>query len=263
MRQNIASNSSFFELKTAAPIMEELPKEVAEWAEKLPTKERSYVLSLCHFLCAATPEIQAEFLDGYTADGLIFKTLQNRDAQEQVHRYLKSFHISTEINVSVLRTYIRQFYIHSAQDIRYQSEVYLESAVRLFFDTEEQNHILSYILGFEIIKIIFGMSWQQHERLYRLQIHQDDFFNSYIKPVQKSHRINGIITPRNENLFFAKRDYFIKKPQIKEKKMIELAMATFNTEAVCRLGFEIIRNANYVAFDYDYIFQSDSEEMSL
>ena len=242
-------------------LLDQLPPAAKEWAEKLPSKERGYVLSLCHFLCAAPSDIQAEFLDGYTADGLIVKTLQDRDTQEKVKNYLRVFRIKTEINVPVLRKYIRHFYVHSAQDKRYASGEYLESALRLFFDTEERSHILSYILGFEVIKIIFKMSWQQHEKLYRLQNNQEDFFYVYIKPIQKVHRLNNIITPRDEKVFFARRSYFVQEPEISNKKAIELIMATFTTDLVCNLGFSIIRNPNYINFEYDYIYQTESEEI--
>ena len=261
-RGNNDYTSNLISIATANKVdtlLEQLPPAAKEWAEKLPSTERSYVLSLCHFLCAAPPDIQAEFLYGYTADGLIVKTLQDRDAQEKVKNYLQVFGITTEINVPILRKYIRHFYVHSIQDKRYASGEYLESALRLFFDTEEQNHILSYILGFEVIKIMFRMSWQQHEKLYRLQHNQEDFFYAYIKPIQKVHRLNNIITPRDEKVFFARRSYFVQQPKITDKKAIELIMATFTTDLVSHLGFSIIRNPNYLNFEYDYIYQTEAE----
>lgn len=254
--------SSFSVVTKVDTILDQLPPEAKEWAEKLPGKERRYVLSLCHFLCAANPQIQAEFLDGYTADGLIVKALQDRDIQEQVQNYLKTFRVNTDINVPILRKYIRQFYIHSAQDMRYQPGEYLESALRLFFDTEEQNHILNYVLGFEVIKVMFTMSWQEQERLYRIQNNQEEFFYTYIKPIQKSHRINNIINPKDEKFFFASRNYFVQRPQIRQKKLIELIIATFMTDVVSNLGFSIIRNPNYFRFEYDYIFQPEEPEGS-
>ncbi|NEO27692.1 MAG: cobyrinic acid a,c-diamide synthase, partial [Kamptonema sp. SIO4C4] len=60
-------------------MLEKLPKEAQEWAEKLHWKERRYLLSLCHLLCAGSPELQAQFLDQYTADGLIAKIIQDYD----------------------------------------------------------------------------------------------------------------------------------------------------------------------------------------
>ena len=258
----ISNLISISALNKVDKLLEQIPTAAKEWAEKLPSQERSYVLSLCHFLCAATPEVQAEFLDGYTADGLIVKTLQDKDAHEKVKNYLHNLRITTEISVPLLRKYIRQFYIHSAQDKMHRtSGEYLESALRLFFDPEEQNHILSYVLGFEVIKTIFKMSWQQHERLYRLQNNQEEFFYTYIKPIQKTHRINGIVTPKDEKIFFAKRSYFVQEPQIGERKITELMMATFSTEIVSNLGFSIIRNPSYINFDYEYIYKSEQEEI--
>jgi len=242
-------------------MLDKLPQPAQEWAESLPWNERRYLLSLCHLLCATSPEVQAEFLDEYTADGVISKIWLDPDTQTKVQNYLNTFRLDTELTETILRKYIRLFYIHSAQDVRRQPDKYLESALRLITRFEEKNHVLYYILGFEIIKMMFQMSWMQQERLYRLQSRQDEFFNTYIKPIQHAHRVNGIINPVDEKVFFAKRNYFVKSPQIPEKKVIELIFLTFTTDAVSHLGFSINRNPKYLVFDYDYIFEPDQERI--
>lgn len=253
--------SSFQQLRTTQSIFEKLPLEAKKWAESLPWNERRYVLSLCHLLCAATPGMQADFLDDYTANGLVSRKLEHRDTQGRVEEHLKKFQIETELTDTVLRSYIRQFYIHSAQDVRRQPDRYLESALRLVLNTEERTNVFNYILGFEVIKMMFKMSWLQHERLYQLQKNQYYFFNSYIKPVQHTHKINGIVMPANKVNFFEKRDYFVQKPEIKERKLIELVMATFTTDVVTSLGFSIIRNVDYLVFDYEYIYNPEPENV--
>lgn len=240
-------------------ILQKLPPEAKEWAESLPWNERRYVLSLCHLLCAAAPSIQAEFLDEYTANGLISKLIGEQDIQKKVKKNLQRFRISTNLTQARVRSYIRQFYIHSAQDARFQPDLLLESALRIVASTEERNNIFNYILGFELIKLLFQMSWLQHERLYRLQSNQEEFINLYLKPVQHTHRVNQIIVPKDEQLFFARRDYFIQKPEISEKKLIELAIVTFTAETTTNLGFSVIRHPNSFKFDYDYIFKFDPD----
>ncbi|MGE5658584.1 MAG: cobyrinic acid a,c-diamide synthase [Actinomycetota bacterium] len=242
-------------------IFERLPLEVKIWAESLPWNQRRYVLSLCYILCASSPEMQAEFLDDYTADGLLAKMLEDVDTLNRVKQYLAGFRVQTELNGTSLRAYIRQFYIHSAQDVRRQPDQYLESALRLVLSTEERNNVFNYILGFELIKIMFKMSWLQHERLARLQKNQEYFINMYIKPIQYAHKINGIIVPKDKGIFFARRDYYVQLPEMSEKKLIELVMATFTTEAVSNCGFSISRHIQAVPFDYDYIFNTEPEEI--
>lgn len=244
-------------------VLNKLPAEARTWFESLPWHQRRYLLSLCHLICVASPEVQAEFLDDYTADGLVSRKLEDRDTKQRVKYYLEQFHIGTELTEAVLRRYIRQFYVHTAQDARRKPDLYLESALRLVFDTEEHNSVFCYVLGFELLKMMFRMSWLQHERLYRLQRNQEEFINTYIKPIQYAHRINGIITPRDASLFFAKRNYFVQQPDISEKKLAELVMATFTTDITSYFGFSVIRHANSIAFDYDYIFQPEAEEFFL
>jgi hypothetical protein len=240
------------------PIFGSLPQAAKQWLESLPWDQRRYVLSLCHLMSASPPETQAEFLDDYTADGLVFRVIQDQDTRQKVSGYLQKFHIDTELTQGLLRSYIRQFYIHSAQDARQQPDLYLESALRLMISTQERSSVFSYVLGFELIKLIFTMSWAQQERLYRLQISQEEFIRTYIRPIQHTHRINGIIVPKDAGQFFARRDYFIQIPNLQGKRLVELVMATFTAETVGNLGFSIIRSPKAFQFDYAYIYASDS-----
>lgn len=242
-------------------MIHKLPLEARKWASSLPWQHRRYVLSLCHLLLSATPETQAEFLDDYTADGLVSKMLEDRYTKNKVQRYLKNFLIPTNLSEDILRSYIKQFYIHSAHDMRIQPDQYLESVLRLVLSVEEKNNVFNYILGFELMKIIFKMSWLQHERLYKTQINQEDFLKIYIKPIQHAHRINGIIMPKDEKLFFAKRNYFVQEPNLSEKKAIELVMATFTTDIVTDFGFSLMRNIKCFNFNYDYIYAPEAEEI--
>ncbi|GAB4379819.1 MAG: hypothetical protein Kow00121_34770 [Elainellaceae cyanobacterium] len=240
-------------------ILHKLPPEARSWVESLSWKQRRYVLSLCHLICAASPEVQAEFLDDYTADGLVTRKLEDQETKQRVKQYLSEFHIETELTETVLRDYIRQFYAHSAQDTRCQPDLYLQSALKLVFNAEERNNVFSYILGFELLKMMFRMSWYEHEKLYRLQRNQEEFITTYIKPIQHAHRINSIVVPRDEGVFFAKRNYFVHKPDISPKKLMELVMATFTTEATINFGFIVIRHPNSLSFDYEYIFAPEPD----
>lgn len=246
-------------LSAIGNVLDRLPPTARTWVEGLSWQHRRYVLSLCHLMCAAPSEVQAEFLDEYTADGLVSKKLEDQETRQRVRQYLKEFHIDTQLTETVLRSYIRQFYIHSAQDTRRQPDLYLKSALRLVFSTEERNNVFNYILGFELLKMMFQMSWLQQERLYRLQRNQEEFVSTFIKPIRHTHQINGIIVPRDQGVFFARRDYFVEKPVISPTKLVALVMATFTTETTSHFGFTIIRHPNSLCFNYDFIFQDEPE----
>jgi hypothetical protein len=240
-------------------ILEQLPPETRAWVESLSWQHRRYVLSLCHMFCAAKPEMQAEFLDEYTADGLLTKKLEDQETRRRVCQHLRTFRLETELNESVLRGYIRQFYIHSAQDLHRQPDLYLQSALKLVFNSEERNGVFNYVLGFEVLQMMFEMSWFQHEKLYRLQRNQEEFLNCYIKPIQHAHQLNGIIQPKDVGLFFARRDYFVQKPIISPRKLVALVMATFTTKTVSSFGFTLIRHPNSLCFDYEEVFRDEPE----
>ncbi len=254
------SQNIFFEPNQQDSIFDKLPQEVKQWAANLPWHQRRYVLSLSYILCASSPEKQAEFLDDYIADGLAVKMLQDIDTINRLNKYLRRFRAKTKINEYVLRKYIRLYYIHVAQNVSCQTKQYLESALKLVINTEERNQIFNYILGFELIKIMFTMSWLQHERLARLQTNQENFINTYIKPIQYTHKINGIIVPKDKGVFFAKRDYYVQIPEISSKLLVELVIATFAAEKVNKCGFVITRHIKALKFDFDYIFQQQEQE---
>jgi hypothetical protein len=237
-----------------------LPQEAQTWVEQLSWQERRYVLSLCHLLCAAPMESQAEFLDDFTADGLLARMLSDRDTKQQVEYYLDQFRVNTHLDQLTLRHYIYQLYLHSAQDSQRQQGHYLESALRLILDRQRHHHILSYVLGFELLKMMFCMSWSQHERLYQLQRNQEDFLHTYIRPIQTAHRLNRIIVPQSQATFFSRRSYFIEQPRLTGRRLVEITMATFMAGVVVDLGFSIIRHVRSFFFDYEYIYQSESDE---
>jgi hypothetical protein len=249
----------FVQQAQGSGIFRVLPEPAREWVEQLSWQERRYVLSLCHLLCAASTEIQAEFLDDFTADGLVTRMLTDRDTKQRVEYYLRQFRVNTALDETTLRHYIYQFYLHSAQDTHRQPDRYLESALRLVTDSQERSYVFNYVLGFELTKMMFQMSWSQHERLYQLQRNQEGFLQTYIRPIQEAHRLNYIISPATEAGFFSRRTHYIQKPQIKGRRLVEIAMATFTAESLSELGFSIIRHVRSFFFDYDYIYQSELE----
>ncbi|MBT9311729.1 cobyrinic acid a,c-diamide synthase [Leptothoe kymatousa] len=236
-----------------------LPSEAQTWLAGLPWVQRRYVLSLCHVMCATSPEGQAQFLDEYTADGVVSRFIHDRATQQRIYHHLRRFSIKTKLTESVLRRYVRQFYVHEAQMRQRQGHAYLEAVLRLMTDGQEHNRVLSYILGFELLILLFGMSWEQHERFYRLQPNQEDFFNLYIRPVQQAHRLNGIIIPKDEERFFARRDYFVRIPQLKSGRAVALIMASFAPDQIGQLGASIMRHEKALQFDYEHIFQQASD----
>ena len=176
----------------------------------------------------------------------------DRELKALVQQYLQRFCIATVITPEVMQQYMRQFYIHVVQ----HSPTEATSLFRRIDRLDHRNQVLAYILGFELVKLFFGMSWQQHERLYMLQRNQEDFRNRYIRPVQSAHRLNQIVIPRDQDLFFARRDYFVQRPKLSPHKLEVLAIATFTAEAVLDFGFEVLRHPESFRFDYAQVFEA-------
>ena len=176
----------------------------------------------------------------------------DRELKALVQQYLQRFHIATTITPDVTQQYMRQFYIHVVQHSHLKSPSLLKRIDRL----DHRNQVLAYILGFELVKMVFQMSWQQHERLCDLQRNQEDFLLRYIRPIQAAHRLNHMVVPRDQDLFFARRDYFVQRPKLRPHQLEILAIATFTAETVLQFGFEVIRHPESFRFDYGEIFEA-------
>ena len=249
------------DIDSTIPILSSLPPEAREWLTTLPWQQRRYVLSLCHLVCATPSAQQAEFLDAYTAEGLISRIVDDADTRQRVNEHLTRFRSEAEIDDATVRKYIRQVYVHSVQDARQRPDLYLETALTLMGSARKHSSVLSYILGFEILKLVFGMSWAQHERLYHLQPNQDDFNREYIRPVQEAHKRHSIVVPKDEKNFFARREYFVKKPSVHPQRLVGLIIESFSADKIIELGFSLLRHHNAIQFDFDYIFNDDENKL--
>ena len=248
-----------FDLDRTIPVLSDLPAEAREWLTGLPWQQRRYVLSLCHLVCATPSAQQAEFLDAYTAEGLLSRIVDDADTRQRVNAHLSRFRSEADIDDETVRKYIRQVYVHSVQDARHRPDLYLETALMLMGSAQEHSSVLSYILGFEILKLLFAMSWEQHERLYHLQPNQDEFTREYIRPVQEAHKKHKIVNPKDRNKFFARREYFVKEPNIHPQRMVGLIIEAFSADKIIELGFSLLRHPNAIHYDHDYIYgASDS-----
>lgn len=205
---------------------------------------------------------QSHLLRGYTADKTIDRILNACNLKTSVEQQLKRLeHPNPALTSDLIQAYVSQFYLHALQDSRSEASGFLQSALQLFVRQDDRNPILCYVLGFEIITLLFGMSWQQHERLYYLQHNQEQFYYRYIKPIQVAHRLNEKIVPRDSDIFFAKRAYFVQRPELRPQQLKAIAIATFPAEAILKLGFEIIRHPRSFVFDHAAIFDAPEQQV--
>lgn len=245
-------------LADTTPLLANLPDEAKEWLTTLPWDKRRYILSLCHLMCATSSEQQTEFLDAYTAEGLLSQIADDVDTRHRVNEHLQRFHCKIELNDDTFRRYIRHVYLHSMQATEHRPELYLETVLMLMGSARKRSSVLCYILGFEILKLLFGMSWAQHERLCSLQVNEEDFTQRYIRLVQRSHKQHRIVVPSNEKSFFARRDYYIQQPNIEPDQLVELIVEAFPANKIIEIGFSLLRHPNAIHFDYDYVYKNDA-----
>lgn len=195
------------------------------------------------------PPETPETLGAQTAAYWAAKQPEAPDIRRRVCQSLSAFRLKADLSEAMLRQYSHQFYIHSAQDQQRQPD-------RWERDAEEPN-LFHYILGFELLKMMFRMSWSQHEQLYHSQRDQDQFFSRYIQPIQSAHRLNGVIVPKDIELFFAKRDYFVQQPVISSRKLLLLTMATFTAKTTAHFGLMVMRHPDSLRFDASQIIQAE------
>ena len=241
-------------LEKTTPVLSSLPDEAQDWLSTLPWEQRRYILSLCHMLCATPSAQQAEFLDAYTAEGLLAHIADDADTRRQVNTHLQRFRCQTQLNDDTFRHYIRHVYLHSMQDAEERPELYLEMVLMLMGSARKRSSVLCYILGFEILKMLLSMSWSQHERLTELQVNKEDFTRRYIAPIQQAHQQHLIVVPRDEKKFFARREHYIQSPEIESEQLVDLTIETFTADKIIETGFSLLRHPNTIHFDFDYVY---------
>jgi hypothetical protein len=197
---------------------------------------------------ASAPRTIDEFLESFSDTQEA--SLSDRDLKGQVQKHLDRFQLGISLTPASIHQSLRQFYIHIAQHSRTEAPALLKRMGRL----EHRKYLMAYILGFELVKMLFQMSWQEHERLYHLQHNPEEFRNLYICPVQVAHKLNDLIVPRDRNHFFARRCYFVQRPKFRPNQLEMLAMATFTAESVLELGFKVMRHIESFQFDPTAIF---------
>jgi len=210
-------------------------------------------------MCATSAAHQTEFLDAYTAEGLLSQIADDVDTRYRVNEHLQRFHCEIELNDDTFRRYIRHVYLHSMQAAEHRPELYLETVLILMGSARKRSSVLCYILGFEILKLLFNMSWAQQERLCSLQVHEDDFTQRYIRPVQTAHTQHNIIIPKGEKNFFARRDHYIQQPNIEPQRLVDLIVEVFSADNIIEIGFSLLRHPNSINFDFDYVYKANDE----
>ena len=205
---------------------------------------------------------QSHLLRGYTGDKTIDRILNACNLKTTVEYHLNRLHRpNSSLTPDLIQAYVSQFYLHALQDSRSEASNFLKSALQLFVRQDDRNPILCYVLGFEVVTLLFSMSWHEHERLYYLQHNQEQFYCLYIKPIQVAHRLNEKIIPRDADIFFAKRTYFIQRPSLRPQQLKAIAIATFPAETVLKLGFDIIRHPRSFVFDHAAIFDEPEQKV--
>lgn len=207
------------------------------------------------------PPQQRDLFTDNNAPQWVDRILNAAHLHHSVQFHLSRLQRPTELTQTLIKDYIRQFHFHALQDSRREASSFLKSALQLFVSQDDRTPILCYLLGFEVITMLFEMSWQQHERLYYLQHNQEYFFHHYIKPIQIAHRLNDKIIPRDADIFFAKRTYFIQRPALRPQQLKAIAIATFSAETILKLGFEVMRHPRSFIFEASAIF--DEPEMAI
>lgn len=242
-----------------------VPSAAQPWLESLPWEQRRFVLSLCRITCvSAASASRAAVAGSLQADPLYAELLEHlladQGCRQRVDGHLKRFHIPLTLSEPLLEGYLHQLYAHLAQDSQPPPYLCLEAALHLLTSDEERSSIFHYVLGFELLKLMFQLSWSQHERLYRLQVSQEEFIRAYIKPIQRAHRHNRIIRPKDEGQFFARRDYFVQPPNLTSDRLTNLVMTTFTVASAVNLGLSLICHPSSFQFDHAAVFAAEPEE---
>ncbi|MBO0351709.1 hypothetical protein J0895_22035 [Phormidium pseudopriestleyi FRX01] len=206
-----------------------------EFRTKAPSTRRYLLNSLTLFACIS-PEQQHQALNDLIQSELVSlaKKTQNY-LHDRIHTVLKHFGIDETGESKKLVEYYYRYYL-------------LTGTIPENLTTEYLNHLLNFIIGIEVLKIIFMMSFIEQQRFFEIQGRyaiQVMIFYRYIKPIRDKLMLEKLLYRDVTGSFY------YTKVSLSEDKILDYIFEVFQLEKIESLG-ELAKD---LQFDREYIYK--------
>ncbi len=211
-----------------------------EFRAKAPSTRRYLLNSLTLFACIS-PEQQHQALNDLIQSELLSLAQKTQTyLHDRIHLALNHFGVDEAGESKRIAEYYYRYYL-------------LTGTVPENLTAEYLTHLLNFIVGIEVIKIIFKMSFIEQQRFFEIQGRyavQVMIFYRYIKPA-RDKLIQEKLVNRDVS-----GSYYYTKRGLSEEKILDYIFEVFKLENIENLG-ELAKD---LQFDREYIYKPPHDD---
>ncbi|AFY80971.1 hypothetical protein [Oscillatoria acuminata] len=206
-----------------------------EFRTKAPSTRRYLLNSLTLFACIS-PEQQHQALNDLIQSELVSLAEKTQTyLHDRIHAVLKYFDVDETGESKRIAEYYYRYYL-------------LTGTVPENLTAEYLTHLLNFIIGIEVLKIIFMMSFIEQQRFFEIQGRyaiQVMIFYRYIKPI-RDKLIHEKLIIRD-----VAGSFYYTKINLSEERILDYIFEAFKLEKIETLG-ELAKD---LQFDREYIYK--------
>ncbi|MEM9245119.1 MAG: hypothetical protein AAGA67_05190 [Cyanobacteria bacterium P01_F01_bin.153] len=212
-----------------------LPQPFLDEFETRDASTRRFVLNALTLFATISPEQQHQALNDLIQQEIAILSERSRKfLHRRVKNILEPFHIEKAIEDADVREYYYRYYMLTGIIPERPTPDYL-------------NMLLTFIVGVELIQMIFRMSFMEQQRFFELQgkySTQAMLFYRYIKPTRAK-----LADEKRLNRDPAGNHYY-RRPKLTTAEALDFIFETFDLEAITYLG----NFSEKLVFEFNYIY---------
>ncbi|WP_044170058.1 hypothetical protein [Kamptonema formosum] len=198
---------------------------------------RRYLLNSMTLFASISSEQQHQILNDLIQSELLNLAAQSKKyLQDRIADAFNKFCISKNLGENEIAEYCYSYYVSSG-------------ILPDNMTADSLKKLGDFILGIELLKSIFLMSFVEQQRFFELQGNyssQAVLFYRYIKPIRSKLIKEKVV---NRDII---GNYYYSRPWVKEMELVDYIFELFNLESILYLG----QTAKNLTFEKEYIYKS-------
>jgi hypothetical protein len=201
---------------------------------------RRFLLNALTLFAAISPEQQHQAINDLIQFEIIILSDRSREfLRRRVQGLLKRFYLQKNLGENDIREYYYRYYI-------------LTGTIPERLTPDYLNFLMKFIVGIELIIMIFCMSFMEQQRFFELQgkySTQALLFYHYIRPIRDKLVRERVVTRDPSG------NHYYRRPTLDHSEVMDFVFDVFDLDRIVALG----EYAEKLAFERDYIHSGPDE----
>lgn len=222
-----------------------MPESFLEEFGQKDASTRRFLLNALTLFAAISAEQQHQAINDLIQFEIVILSDRSREfLRRRVQSILHRFHLEKDLTEHDIREYYYRYYI-------------LTGTIPERLTPDYLNFLMKFIVGIELIIMIFCMSFMEQQRFFELQgkySTQALLFYHYIRPIRDKLVRERIVTRDSSG------NHYYRRPLLDGSEVMDFVFEVFDLDRIAALG----EYAEKLAFERDYIHSrpEDSETES-